>query len=109
MDLKTSVVEVLAENVAPNDLVVTAQGWAYFTDTGKGEVIGVEIKSKKVRTAASGITAPNGIALSPDETLLFTANGPSTDVSVVAVASGTVIRKVKAGDRPWGVIALPRN
>jgi enterochelin esterase-like enzyme/sugar lactone lactonase YvrE len=66
MDLKTSAVEVLAENVAPNDLVLTAPGWVYFTDTGKGEVIGVEIKSKTVRTAASGITAPNGIALSPD-------------------------------------------
>ena len=66
MDLKTNAVDVLAENVSPNDLVVTAQGWAYFTDTGKGEVIGVEIKTKTVRTAASGITGPNGIALSPD-------------------------------------------
>jgi enterochelin esterase family protein len=66
MDPKTNAVEVLAENVAPNDLVVTAQGWVYFTDTGKGEIIGVEIKSKTVCTAARGITAPNGIALSPD-------------------------------------------
>lgn len=62
----TGAVEVLAENVSPNDLVVSANGWAYFTETGKGEVIGVELKSKTVRTAASGITAPNGIALSPD-------------------------------------------
>lgn len=66
VDLKTGAVEVLASNVQPNDLVVTAQGFVYFTFTGKGEVVSVEIKSKTVRTAASGITGPNGIALSPD-------------------------------------------
>ena len=66
VDLKTGLVEVLAEAVEPNDLVVTAQGWVYFTSTGAGEVVGVEIKSKTKRTMASGIAAPNGIALSPD-------------------------------------------
>jgi enterochelin esterase-like enzyme/sugar lactone lactonase YvrE len=66
MDLKTGQPEVLAEGVMPNDLVVTAQGWIYFTSTGAGEVVGVEIKSKTKRTMASGIAAPNGIALSPD-------------------------------------------
>ena len=66
MTPQTGSVEVLAENVAPNDLVVTSQGWAFFTETGKGEVIGVDLKTKAVRTAASGITGPNGIALSPD-------------------------------------------
>ncbi|MES2706130.1 MAG: alpha/beta hydrolase-fold protein [Verrucomicrobiota bacterium] len=66
VDLKTSALEVLAENVKPNDLVVTPQGWVYFTDTGKGEVVFVDMKTKTVRSAADGITAPNGIALSPD-------------------------------------------
>jgi YVTN family beta-propeller protein len=49
---------------------------------------------------------PWGIALSPDEKMLFTANGPSNDVSIVDLATNTVIRKIKAGDRPWGVITL---
>jgi enterochelin esterase-like enzyme/sugar lactone lactonase YvrE len=66
MDLKTGATEVLAENVSPNDLVVTAQGWAFFTDTGKGEVVFVDVKTKTTRTAAANIVAPNGIALSPD-------------------------------------------
>jgi enterochelin esterase family protein len=65
-DPQTGAEESLAENVSPNDLVVSANGWAYFTDTGKGEVVGVELKTKTVRTAASGITGPNGIALSAD-------------------------------------------
>ena len=58
--------EVLAENVAPNDLVVTSQGWVYFTDTGKGEVVFVDMKTKATHTAATGIAGPNGIALSSD-------------------------------------------
>jgi enterochelin esterase-like enzyme/sugar lactone lactonase YvrE len=65
-DLTSGVMDVLAEGVQPNDLVVTAQGWVYFTQTGTGEIIGVEIKSKTQRTVASGLTGPNGIALSPD-------------------------------------------
>jgi enterochelin esterase family protein len=66
MDLKTLAVDILAENVQPNDLVVTAQGWVYFTHTAKGEVVAANLKTKEVQVAATGITAPNGIALSPD-------------------------------------------
>jgi len=49
---------------------------------------------------------PWGIALSPDGKMLYSANGPSNDVSVVDLATNTVTRKVKAGTSPWGVIAL---
>lgn len=66
MDLKSGRTDVLAEGVAPNDLVVTAQGWVYFTSTAAGEVIGVELKSKTKRVMAGGLAGPNGIALSPD-------------------------------------------
>lgn len=66
LDGKSGAVEVIAENVNPNDLVVTAQGWVFFTDTGKGEVMAVDLKTRTVRAAAGGIAAPNGIALSPD-------------------------------------------
>jgi YVTN family beta-propeller protein len=49
---------------------------------------------------------PWGIALSPDEKLLFTANGPSNDVSIVDVATRAVLKKVKVGEKPWGVLVL---
>ena len=49
---------------------------------------------------------PWGIALSPDEKLLFTANGPSNDVSIVDLNTKSVIKKVKVGDRPWGVVVV---
>jgi YVTN family beta-propeller protein len=49
---------------------------------------------------------PWGIAASPDGKTVFTANGPSNDVSFVDVASRSVTARVKVGDRPWGVVYL---
>ena len=49
-----------------------------------------------------------GIDISPDGRTIFTANGPSGDVSVIDVVSGTVTKKIPAGAKPWGVLTLPR-
>jgi YVTN family beta-propeller protein len=38
---------------------------------------------------------------------LFTANGPSDDVSVVDVASRMVKTKIKVGHGPWGLAVVP--
>ena len=62
----TGTTETLATDAAPNDLVIASNGWAYFTETGRGEIIGVNLTAKSRRTMATGLTAPNGIALSPD-------------------------------------------
>jgi YVTN family beta-propeller protein len=49
---------------------------------------------------------PWGIALSPDEKLLYTANGLSNDISVVDLATRTVLKKIKVGEKPWGVAVV---
>ena len=69
IDLKATppAVEVLAEDVQPNDLAVTQRGHIYFTETGKKEVVFVDAKTKEKRVADTGIAAPNGITLSPDQ------------------------------------------
>jgi YVTN family beta-propeller protein len=51
---------------------------------------------------------PWGIALSPDGKTLYSANGPSNDISVVDLATNAVVKKVKVGSSPWGVVALDR-
>ena len=61
---------VLADNVQPNDLVVSHKGFVYFTETGTGQVTIVDAKGN-VRAGATGIRAPNGITLSPDQGTLF--------------------------------------
>jgi YVTN family beta-propeller protein len=38
---------------------------------------------------------------------VFTANGPSNDVTNVDTATMSVVGKVPAGDRPWGVVFVP--
>jgi enterochelin esterase family protein len=60
-------IEKIADNVQPNDFVITNRGHIYFTETGKKQVTFVNVKTKEVRTADTGLAAPNGITLSPDE------------------------------------------
>jgi YVTN family beta-propeller protein len=50
---------------------------------------------------------PWGIALSPDGKRLYTANGPSNDVSVVDTETLNVVGTIKVGQRPWGVTVAP--
>lgn len=49
---------------------------------------------------------PWGIGVSPDGDKLFTANGPSGDMSIVDTASGKVERRVAVGGSPWGVVVV---
>jgi YVTN family beta-propeller protein len=49
---------------------------------------------------------PWGLDLSPDGSMLYTANGPSNDVSVIDLATQKVVKKIPAGDSPWGVLVL---
>ncbi|MEA3211440.1 MAG: hypothetical protein QOE70_4497 [Chthoniobacter sp.] len=60
-------IEVLAEEVQPNDLAVTHRGHIYFTETGRKQVTFLNPKTKEMWVADTGITAPNGITLSPDQ------------------------------------------
>jgi YVTN family beta-propeller protein len=48
-------------------------------------------------------TRPWGVEITPDGRRLYTANGPSNDVSVVDAETMTVIGTVPAGRSPWGV------
>lgn len=71
---------VLATNVQPNDLVVTHKGYVYFTETGKHQVTFVNPKTGEVKAADVGITAPNGITLSPDQGTLAVSDVRGTNV-----------------------------
>jgi YVTN family beta-propeller protein len=66
-------------------------------DTARNEVVNV---------AADVGDRPWGIALSWDGNLLFTANGPSNDVSVIDTQTMKVVKRITAGQSPWG-IAIP--
>jgi YVTN family beta-propeller protein len=47
------------------------------------------------------------LALTPDEKLLFSANGVSNDVSAIDVEKLRVLKSIKVGRYPWGVVVAP--
>ncbi len=75
---------VVADNVQPNDLVVSHKGFIYFTETGKGQVTITDAKGN-VRVGATGINKPNGITLSPDQGTLAVSEYGGTNVWVYRI------------------------
>ena len=67
IQLSTGAMELVAEDVQPNDFVITDRGHIYFTETGKKQVTFVDVNTRTVRVADTGLAAPNGITLSPDQ------------------------------------------
>jgi enterochelin esterase family protein len=66
IDPETGAVKVVAEGVKPNDLAVTKDGFILITETGAKQVTRINPKTGEVKVVDTGITKPNGIALSPD-------------------------------------------
>jgi gluconolactonase len=81
-------VEVLLTDIGCNDLVVSKEGRVYVTETGKKQVVMIEGPGKS-RVVDVGITAPNGLALSPD--------GGTLGVSDYAGAAAWAFRVEKDG------------
>jgi YVTN family beta-propeller protein len=69
-------------------------------------VLIVDTASDKVTGSFEAGQRPWGIALSPDGKTLYTANGPSNDVSVIDLQSRTVTKKIPVGDGPWGLALI---
>ena len=60
---------VIADGVNSNDLAITAKGEIYFTEPPTKRVWFIDAKGAK-RVVHEGITFPNGIQLTPDQTML---------------------------------------
>lgn len=94
IDLATKAIDVIAENVQPNDLVISRTGQIYFTETGKKQVTRIDLKTKALSAADVGITAPNGITLSPDQGTLAVSDYRGGNVWTFRVeADGTLSSK----------------
>jgi enterochelin esterase family protein len=66
IDPASGAVKELVKDVTPNDLAITADGFIYITETRTQRITRINIKSREVAAADTGITRPNGIALSGD-------------------------------------------
>jgi gluconolactonase len=65
--------EVIAEDIEPNDLAASHSGNLYITDSRNKKIWLVDAKREK-RMVDEGIPFPNGIRLSPDQSLLYVAD-----------------------------------
>jgi gluconolactonase len=65
--------EVLAEDVATNDLAINVKGDLYFTDT-PGKKVWLLPRGGKPRVVDEGIESPNGVLFSPDQSLLYVSD-----------------------------------
>ncbi len=57
----------LADEVRPNDLVVTHDGNVYFTMTPTSEIRRIDPEGRMTVVSTGEVTKPNGITLSPDQ------------------------------------------
>jgi YVTN family beta-propeller protein len=46
---------------------------------------------------------PWGIAVSADGKWIYTANGPSNDISVIDASTNQVVKHIPGGKSPWGI------
>ncbi len=65
--------ETVIADVDANDLAVTAKGEIYYTETTAHRVGYIDAQRNK-RVVHEGIVSPNGIALSPDQSMLFVSD-----------------------------------
>jgi gluconolactonase len=64
---------VIASGLEPNDLAVSHQGDIYVTDPGHKQIWLIDRKRNK-RVVDTGITFPNGLVLTPDQSQLLVAD-----------------------------------
>lgn len=102
----------LRKEARPMAVLLDVQRNRIYMSTGRGgtvaviDVIGAKSGVQLVKEIPVG-TRPWGIALSDDGSRLFTANGPSNDVSVVDTATLQTVKRIAVGKSPWTLILGP--
>jgi enterochelin esterase family protein len=96
-DLPDGKKTIIAEDVQPNDLVVSHRGHIYFTETGKKQITFVDAKTREKKAVDVGINGPNGIALSPDQQTLAVSDSRGVNVWTFHIeADGSLTAKTPA-------------
>ncbi|WP_161827608.1 beta-propeller fold lactonase family protein [Steroidobacter agaridevorans] len=102
----------LREATRPMAVVQDSARNRLYLSTGRGGTVAI-IDTKDAPQAMKLIKEvpvgkrPWGIALSADGRHLYTANGPSNDVSVVDTTTLTEVKRIPVGSSPWGIVLGP--
>jgi YVTN family beta-propeller protein len=100
----------LSQKARPMGVVFDPARKRIYVSTGRGGTVAVvqqEGDGGKLLKEIPVGARPWGIALSHDGRRLYTANGPSDDVTIIDTSSLSVMKKVPVGKGPWGVVLGP--
>jgi YVTN family beta-propeller protein len=102
-------IKIDAPGARPMGTAISQDGKTVYVSNGRGGSVSlIDVSTEKVADTIANVgTRPWGIAISSDGRRLYTANGPSNDVSIIDLVSKTVVKRIAAGQSPWGV-ALTR-
>ena len=98
----------LGTGMRPMGAVAFPDGAFVFVSTGRSRMVQI-IDARTdavVGSVEAGHAAVGHRHLTADGKTIYTANGPSNDVSVVDVSSRKVTSKIQAARGPWGIIAV---
>lgn len=100
----------LRKEARPMAVLLDERRKRLYASTGRGGTVAVADLGKDSVTLVKEIPVgarPWGMALSADGRFLYTANGPSNDMSIVDTTSLTAVKRVPVGRSPWGVVIGP--
>ena len=91
--------------VKPMGIAITGDDRTLYVTTGRGgSAVAIDVPSFKIAATFGDVgQRPWGVAVESAAHHLFTANGPSNDVSVIDLSSGKVLQRIPAGTHPWGL------
>jgi len=84
-------VNVVAEGVKPNDLAVTKDGFILITETVAKQVTRIDPRNGEIKVVDTGISKPNGIALSNDGGTLAVSDYGGTHTWMFRVNKGGIL------------------
>lgn len=97
----------LRKEALPMTVLLDPKRERLYVSTGRGgtvAVISLKGGQAKLEMEIPVGTRPWGMDMTADGRLLFTANGPSNDVTVIDTTKLSVIKKIPVGETPWGVV-----
>ncbi len=96
--------EIAIDGAGARPMGIALSSTMLFVSTGRGRGLAfVDLATHLQRLVAAVGARPWGVGVTKDGHRVFTANGPSNDVSVLDAESGRVLDRVRVGRSPWGV------
>jgi YVTN family beta-propeller protein len=100
--LTSTVIKVIPVTDSPDAVVISPDGTRVYVTHSTG----VSVIDTRTNTAIDFILVgyPRGIAITPDGTQIYVVNSPGNNISVIDVATRTVVSIIKAGSSPRRIV-----